>query len=401
VAEQLALREAQLDMRLIAAQLSLLQPAAIGSPTEDRNLQGGDGRITKIPDAVRSKSEMVGVNSIEVVQRKRWQQPAPGRRHLVTGGLIGSKGGAQVGIVFLACRCHLGERGQRFGTLKIVHHGEILVEISKKHHCEVQASALHGELRFLQIALLLLGLDVSLEHVGMGDLAPGLELLADIEKVRGFGRSSLLIRVLALRHDQAVVGLSDGDDQAAGGDFRPGARHGEGGGRAAVVRDIGEGERLVNVSLADVLMYSVIGDEAGCWTTGRAGLTTCCERSRSLRVDVGRVVVDVGQKQRPSLHAVFARQAQIRDGSAVFRRVLACTLQCILQREGEWSAQILRCCRRLCKTHAGGRQQDQNGKWESHEHPELGGRCSRQLKFFMQIHRAPRSASLGVGNTAK
>src|SRR5438309_6351264 len=74
---------------------------------------------------------MIGVNSIEVIERQRWQQASPGSRHFVTGDLVGSEGGAQVGILFLASRRDLGEGGKRFETLKIVHHGEILVKISK------------------------------------------------------------------------------------------------------------------------------------------------------------------------------------------------------------------------------------------------------------------------------
>ena len=60
---------------------------------------------------------------------------------------------AQIGIVLLARRFHFGESGQRLGSLQVIDDGEVLIEIRKQQHGQIEAAALHAELSFLQVTL--------------------------------------------------------------------------------------------------------------------------------------------------------------------------------------------------------------------------------------------------------
>ena len=122
---------------------------------------------------------------------------------------------AQIGIVLLARSFNFGKRGQRLGSLQVIDHGEVLIEIGKQQHGQIEAAALHAQLRFLQVALLLLGLNPRLDHVGMRDFAAALQFLADVEESCRLGGCALRRRVFALGHDQSVVRLGHGDHESA------------------------------------------------------------------------------------------------------------------------------------------------------------------------------------------
>ena len=83
MAEQLPVREVQLDVRLVAAKFRLFQLAAIRSPTEDGYLQGCDGRVAQVAYSIGGYGEVGRVNSVEIIKAQRRQQTAPGGRHLV------------------------------------------------------------------------------------------------------------------------------------------------------------------------------------------------------------------------------------------------------------------------------------------------------------------------------
>jgi hypothetical protein len=213
---------------------------------------------------------------------------------------------AQIGIVFLSRRFHFGKSRQGLRDLQVIYHGEVLIEIGKQQHGQIEAAALHAQLSFPQVTLLLLGLNPCLDYVGVRDLAPALQFLTDVEKSSRLGSSALRRRVLALGHDQSVVRLGYSDHQAARGDLGLGPGLRQGGGGAAIVRKIGERDRLMYIRLADVLMYAIVGDELGRWASQRAGGTARGKRACALGVNERIVVVQVGQQSCASLYAIFA-----------------------------------------------------------------------------------------------
>ena len=207
--------------------------------------------------------KLVRIDAVEIVDAQRGQQPAPGRCDLVIGDFVCRQRRPQVRVVLLSRRLDFLKGWERLGCLQVVDDGEILVEIRKQQHGQIEPGALHGQLRFLQIALLLLRLNPRLDHVGMRDFAAVLQFLADVEESRGFCVGALRGRVLALGHHQSVVRLGHGNDQAASGDLGLGPRLRQRGGGAAIVRNIREGEGLMHVRLADVFVHAVVGDELG------------------------------------------------------------------------------------------------------------------------------------------
>ena len=134
MAEQFSLCEGQLNVGLIATQLGLLQLAAIGAPTKNRNLQRGHSGISKVPHAVGLKGKLIRIDAVKVIETEGWQQASPGRRHLVLGGLKCRESRAKIGIVFLAGSFDFGEVGQRLGSLQVIDDGEVLIEIGEQQH---------------------------------------------------------------------------------------------------------------------------------------------------------------------------------------------------------------------------------------------------------------------------
>ena len=154
---------------------------------------------------------------------------------------------------------------------------------------QLQTAAVHFQFCFLQVARLLLKLNLGLDHVRVRDLAALFELLADIEKALTLGGGALGRFILPLRHDEMVVGLYDGHDQAAGGNLGAGPRHCFRGPRAPVVGDPLQGNVLVNIALAEVFVHSVGANESpgGC--------------AIALGVEKSGVVVHAGQQGRRGL----------------------------------------------------------------------------------------------------
>ena len=85
--------------------------------------------------------------------------------------LVGASAARSSGLFFLPAGFDFGKRRQRLGGLQIVDHGEVLVEIREQQDGQIEPAALHIDLSFLQIALLLLRLDARLDHVGVGHFA--------------------------------------------------------------------------------------------------------------------------------------------------------------------------------------------------------------------------------------
>src|ERR1035438_2708268 len=114
-------------------------------------------------------------------------------------------------------------------------------------------------------------------------------------------------------------------------------------------------------------MHAVVGDELGGGACCRAGGTTRGQRSMSLGVDEGSVVVRIGQQSGSSLAPIFAGDTEICNRRAVVGIVLARPLQSVLQREGDRSsgnrsrARVLALSRQrhLCKTRASQRQRSE------------------------------------------
>ena len=202
-------------------------------------------------------------------------------------------GGPQFRILAGRCRLHLRQRRQRFGSLQIVHHGKVLVEIREEQHRQIQPAAIHLQFSLLQIALLLMRQNLRLDHVRVCDLSAIFQLLADIEKVLALGCGALGRGIFSRRHDKAIVGLHHGHDQPTSGDLRPCPRHRLGCARAAVVGDPLQRNVLVNVTLAEIFVHPVGADKS---PRGRAV---------ALGIEKAGVVVHARQQRGAALYAIF------------------------------------------------------------------------------------------------
>jgi len=80
---------------------------------------------------------------------------------------------------------------------QVIHNREVLIEIWEEQHGKIEVGPIHRQKSILQIALLLIILNLGFDHVGPRDLAAVLQLLADTEKVVRF--RSRLLRVAYLR----------------------------------------------------------------------------------------------------------------------------------------------------------------------------------------------------------
>ncbi len=112
--------------------------------------------------------------------------------------------------------------------------------------------------------------------------------------------------------------LNDGDDEATGSDFGAGlGGRGEGGG-AAIGHEIGDREIFVDVSLADVFVGAVVGDE---------GDAVVIE----LRNDGGSVEGSAGEELVARLGAVFASEAGVGERGLELGIIFAREVQGLLQ----------------------------------------------------------------------
>ena len=113
--------------------------------------------------------------------------------------------------------------------MQIIYNAEILVEIREDQHGQLQPAAVHLQLCFLQIAPLLLKLDLGLDHVRVRHFTALLELLADVQEPLCFCGGALGRGILQLRHHESVVGPHHSHDQPTRSNFRAGLRHRLGG----------------------------------------------------------------------------------------------------------------------------------------------------------------------------
>ena len=119
---------------------------------------------------------------------------------------------------------HFADRGQWLRLVQIVHGGEILIERRKNENGQIQPRCLHRQIRVRICRLLLLILDLRLDHVAMRRLARPFQLLRDLQKTPRLFQRLLRGCVLPLRHHQRVVSLGNGYCQSPAGDLRLGCR---------------------------------------------------------------------------------------------------------------------------------------------------------------------------------
>ncbi len=79
-------------------------------------------------------SELVGIDAVKIVNIQRRQQAAPGSGNFVFRGLKCGQSGTQLRIILLSQNLHIGEGRQRFGSLQVVHDGEVLIKVGEQDH---------------------------------------------------------------------------------------------------------------------------------------------------------------------------------------------------------------------------------------------------------------------------
>ena len=195
-----------------------------------------------------------------------------------------------------SCTSVIGGRGGR--RAKVVGQREVLKEVREQQHGQIQTCVLGRELGILQCALLIVGLDLRLDHVGVRHFAGLLELAAQIQEALRLIVRRLHAAYFGLRRFQSVIGLDDGNDQASCCDL--GVRAGQGLCRSGptVVRKLSHSQRLLNSTLADVLVNAIVGDE----NAGRSVI--------ALGIGKAVVVIDARQQGCARLHPVLAGKSQ-------------------------------------------------------------------------------------------
>ncbi len=105
----------------------------------------------------------------------------------------------------------------------------------------------------------------------MGHFATVFKALCELEKLRAFVGRFRGGLDLFLSRKSCVVGLHYGHNEAAGGDFR--SRPGRTGRRSSssISRKRRDIENLMNIGLADVLVHSIVSNEAD-WIPGAVAL---------------------------------------------------------------------------------------------------------------------------------
>src|SRR5439155_7957286 len=131
--------------------------------------------------------EVVGINTIKIIKRHRRQKTTPGGGDFLIGSSELRQGHAQLRIIISRERLDLLIERQRPEIFQIIYNSEVFVKVGKNEHRQLQATALHFELRLLQCALLLLLLKLRLDGIGVRHFASALEFLRDVEKVSRLG----------------------------------------------------------------------------------------------------------------------------------------------------------------------------------------------------------------------
>ena len=150
---------------------------------------------------------------------------------------------------------------ERRSKLSIIDDTKIQVEVGKQKHGQVQTALIHGKLGFSQIALPVIGLNLSFDHICVRHFSAVFQLLAQGQKLLSFRCSPLHVGVLALRGNQPVIALHHGHYQPAFCDLGLGSGNSLQGPRPSIVGVVGIPDYLMNVALAEVLMHCVVSNE--------------------------------------------------------------------------------------------------------------------------------------------
>ena len=124
--------------------------------------------------------------------------PSEGRKpfqaslHFLVGLLQRRQRSPQFRILICGSSLNFRKRGYRLRHLQIIHYREIFVEVRKHQNRELEPAAIHLQFRFLQVSLLLVGLNLRLDDVRVSDFASVLQLLTNVEEPLRLGRGLLL-----------------------------------------------------------------------------------------------------------------------------------------------------------------------------------------------------------------
>ena len=198
---------------------------------------------------------------------------------------------------------HFFKGRQRLGRTQVVYYCEILVKVGKQKDREIEPALVHLQLGLLQVALLCLILDLRFQHIRVGDFPTLLQLLADAQKVFGFGRGPLRGGIFSLCDQVSVIRLHHRDHQPPCRNLRLGPRYCFCRRRSPVLSVGLCGKRLVHIALCDVFMHAVVSDKD--WGIARSPI--------SLGIEILHVVAEVGKQRGPALHYVLMGYTQFRQ----------------------------------------------------------------------------------------
>ena len=321
----MALREAEIDLRLPESQFGLPDPAAHRAPGPHRNVEAGhDGAAEVVLAEFIVQRVLVGVEAVEVIHREGGQEAGTGALDAVgllcDGGLCGT----DIGIVVAREGLDFGKRGERFEAVQVVGDGVVLAEIGEEEDGEADAGFVVCEQRLLHVALALLERELCFDYVGVRRLSSGFLFLGDIHELLRFPEAALGIVVMPLGDGHSIEILHDDGGEAAGRDFDFGARDGFGGDGHPVIGAFAGGENIaVHRAHVGIDSRSVVGDEhAGVGAIG-------------LGVDEAVLPVGAGQERGFGLDFIFAGDARCEIGGEQLLTVGLRTVQGILKCQDE------------------------------------------------------------------
>ncbi len=175
----------------------------------------------------------------------------------------------------------------------------------------------------MQRALLLLGLNLRLNTVGVGDFAAVLKLLGNIHEMVGFRRCALSGGVFTLTDDYSVIGLRDRYHQPTRRDLRIGFGQRFLCPRQPIVGKALQRERLMHVPLTHILVHAVGSDESPRWRSVALGVKEC------------GVVVPIRQQAGAGLYRLLPGYAVLGERGPILWLVGMGTGQRVLKRQRE------------------------------------------------------------------
>jgi len=154
------------------------------------------------------------------------------------------------------------------------------------------------------------------------------KVLRKFEKAVAFVCRFLCGLKLLLGSSDGVIALNNGYDQTARSDFRSRPYGGSGSRGATKIRNTGEVQNLMHVTLADVFMHGIVGDVANALP------------AIALGIEILRVVVHAGEQCVARQALVPAGKPGVGQCGLKLRAVLPGPRKSIFQRQAErW-----RCC---------------------------------------------------------